>query len=63
MLGEVKLQVKLMDKMGTDLTVVNAARVSFAKESEWETIPEGGEIEGLLSYGAVSYTHLRAHET
>ena len=51
MLGEVKLQVKLMDKMGTDLTVVNAARVSFAKESEWETIPEGGEIEGLLSYG------------
>ena len=37
--------------MGTDLTVVNAARVSFTKESEWETIPEGGEIEGLLSYG------------
>ena len=35
--------------MGTDLTVVNAARVSFAKESEWESIPEGGEIEGLLS--------------
>ena len=51
MLGEVKLQVKLMDKMGTDLTVVNAARVSFAKESEWESIPEGGEIEGLLSVG------------
>ena len=51
MLGEVKLQVKLMDKMGTDLTVVNAARVSFAKESEWESIPEGGEIEGLLSLG------------
>ena len=22
--------------MGTDLSVVNAARVSFAKESEWE---------------------------
>ena len=35
--------------MGTDLTVVNAARVSFAKESEWESIPEGGEVEGLLS--------------
>ena len=51
MLGEVKLQVKLMDRMGTDLTVVNAARVSFAKESEWESIPEGGEIEGLLSLG------------
>ena len=37
--------------MGSDLTVVNAARVSFAKKSEWETIPEGGMIEGLLSEG------------
>ena len=45
------MQVKLMDRMGTDLTVVNAARVSFAKESEWESIPEGGQIEGLLSLG------------
>ena len=43
------MQVKLMDRMGTDLTVVNG--VSFAKESEWESIPEGGEIEGLLSVG------------
>ena len=48
MLGE-KMQVKLVDKMGSDLSVVNAARVSFAKESEWESIPEGGQIEGLLS--------------
>ena len=45
------MQVKLIDKMGSDLTVVNAARVSFAKESEWESIPEGGQIEGLLSLG------------
>ena len=51
MLGEMKLKVKLIDHMGSDLTVVNAARVSFAKESEWESIPEGGEIEGLLSVG------------
>jgi thymidylate synthase (FAD) len=42
------LQVNLIDKMGTDLTVVNAARVSFAKESEWESIPEAGPITGLL---------------
>ena len=27
--------VELMDHMGTDLTVCNAARVSFNKESEW----------------------------
>ncbi len=28
------MQVKLIDKMGTDLTVVNAARVSYAKTKE-----------------------------
>lgn len=28
--------VKLIDKMGSDLSVVNAARVSFHKESAWE---------------------------
>lgn len=28
--------VQLIDNMGSDLTVVNAARVSMAKESEWE---------------------------
>ena len=22
----------------------------FAKESEWDTIPEGGQIEGALNY-------------
>ena len=30
------MEVSLIDKMGTDLTVVNAARVSFNKESDWE---------------------------
>jgi thymidylate synthase (FAD) len=30
------MKVKLVDKMGSDLSVVNAARVSFAKVSEWE---------------------------
>ena len=29
--------VELIDHMGSDLTVVNAARVSYAKESEFET--------------------------
>jgi thymidylate synthase (FAD) len=29
------IEVKLIDKMGSDLSVVNAARVSFEKESEW----------------------------
>lgn len=30
------MDVQLIDKMGSDLTVVNAARVSFDKESDWE---------------------------
>ena len=49
MLGEVKLQVKLMDKMGTDLTVVNAEPCLICKRIRMGSIPEGGEIEGLLS--------------
>ena len=41
MLGEA-MQVKLIDHMGSDLTVVNAEpRVSFAKVSEWDEIPFG----------------------
>ena len=30
------MQVTLLDHMGSDLSVVNAARVSFDKESKWE---------------------------
>lgn len=30
------IEVTLLDAMGTDLSVVDAARVSFDKESEWE---------------------------
>lgn len=30
------MKVELVDHMGSDLTVVNAARVSFDKESDWE---------------------------
>ena len=33
--------VALVDNMGDDLTVVNAARVSFDKESEWDYDEEG----------------------
>ena len=36
------IEVTLVDSMGSDLSVVNAARVSFNKESEWEW----GEIDG-----------------
>jgi thymidylate synthase (FAD) len=30
------MEVTLLDHMGSDLSVVNAARVSFSKESDWE---------------------------
>jgi len=43
------MEVKLIDHMGSDLSVVNAARVSFSKTSEWDSIPEAGPLEGLLS--------------
>ena len=43
------MQVKLIDNMGSDLTVVNAARVSFNKESEWESITPAGPVENLLT--------------
>lgn len=33
----VDMNVDYVDHMGSDLTVVNAARVSFDKESDWET--------------------------
>ena len=46
------MEVKLIDYMGNDLSVVNAARVSFSKTSEWESMPFAvGPVEGLLSEG------------
>jgi thymidylate synthase (FAD) len=43
------MKVTLKAHMGSDLTVVNAARVSFAKESEWASIPfSEGPLEGNL---------------
>ena len=32
------IDVTITDSMGSDLTVVNAARVSFNKKSEWDVI-------------------------
>ena len=38
------MQVTLLDSMGSDLSVVNAARVSFDKESEWDVVDIGAPI-------------------
>ena len=40
------MEVTLIDSMGTDLTVVNAARVSFSKTSTWaRNIPQSETYE------------------
>ena len=44
------IEVELKDHMGSDLSVVNAARVSFDKESEWDKGFAGEGIGGLLCY-------------
>jgi thymidylate synthase (FAD) len=42
--------VHLVDYMGSDLTVVNAARVSFNKESDWDSDPNWtGSQQKILS--------------
>lgn len=44
------IEVTLIDFMGTDLDVVNAARVSFNKESEWGDERLLGKDTKLISY-------------
>jgi len=49
------LEVTLIDHMGSDLSVVNAARVSFGKKSEWDTkILSCSEYEGNPEYDSYS---------
>ena len=42
------IKVTYIDHMGSDLSVVNAARVSFGKGSEWESIETIGGKEKVL---------------
>ncbi len=53
-----QIKVELIDSMGNDLSVVNAARVSFAKESEWEW-----EECGVKAFGHESYQRLSDRDT
>lgn len=41
------ITVDYVDHLGTDLSVVNAARVSFDKESKWEITGQGREEGGV----------------
>ena len=42
------MKATYIDHMGTDLSVVNAARVSFAKKSEWEDGPVLDDAQGMF---------------
>ena len=53
-----KIEVTLIDCMGSDLSVVNAARVSFGKKSEWVW----EEFEGKVIYND-SYARLSERDT
>lgn len=59
------IEVSLIDSMGTDLSIVNAARVSFSKESEWDIVGEanGTAILGLSSadYKLINYLARHKH--
>lgn len=44
------MKAEYIDHMGTDLTVVNAARVSFAKESDWDNESLRIDDKGLIAY-------------
>ena len=53
-----KIEVTLIDNMGSDLSVVNAARVSFGKKSEWEWVECG-----VKAFGEESYQRLSERDT
>ena len=44
------IKAELIDHLGSDLTVVNAARVSFAKESVFESNTLGEKDKKLVEY-------------
>lgn len=44
-----EISVEYIDHMGSDLDVVNAARVSFDKESDWQWYEQDGSDEWRLS--------------
>lgn len=61
-----KMKVEYIDHLGTDLTVVNAARVSFDKESQWETGFKMSDDDCDVHYGEpcrLEYTKLSDADT
>jgi thymidylate synthase (FAD) len=57
------MKVELLDTMGTDLDVVNAARVSFDKESYWESDDTEPNYLGDRDARLISYLATHGHWT
>ena len=55
--------VQYVDHMGTDLSVVNAAKVSFNKESEWEDSNATGGILSERDEKLIKYLAIHNHWT
>lgn len=58
-----KGHVEYVEHMGSDLTVVNAARVSFAKTSEWETAEDGSRTLPKRDQRLIKYLAEHNHWT
>lgn len=60
----VPMQVELIHYVGSDLTVVDAARVSFDKTSDWETNPDtGGSILSVKDIKLIHYLSSHKHHS
>jgi thymidylate synthase (FAD) len=55
--------VEYVEHMGSDLTVVNAARVSFAKTSNWETTEDGSRVLSNKDQKLIKYLAEHNHWT
>lgn len=58
-----KGHVEYIEHMGSDLTVVNAARVSFAKTGEWETTEDGARQLSQRDQKLIKYLAQHNHWT
>lgn len=60
--GQTAIAATLIDSMGSDLSVVNAARVSFGKESEWDLTGHDGWTLTLKPRDAKLIKYLAEHK-
>ena len=56
------IKVTYIDHMGSDLSVVNAARVSFGKKSEWNPDWRDDHYESLLTADSKLIKYLASHK-